>query len=111
MLNNIDLSREVAKEEYKRLKGDADLKLAALQRQAKILGIPVMVVFEGWSTSGKGTLINELILPLDPRGFSVYSARGPTRRRHSIRFCGGSGSGRRLVGGLPSSTGAGTAGL
>jgi len=67
MLKNIDLSREVAKAEYKRLKGDADLKLAALQRQVKALGIPVVIVFEGWSAAGKGTLINELILA-DRRG-------------------------------------------
>ncbi len=78
MLKNIDLTREVSKAEYKRLKGDADLKLAALQRQSKALGIPIIVVFEGWSAAGKGTLINEMILPLDPRGFSVYSARVPT---------------------------------
>ena len=49
MLTNVDLSREVAKVEYKRLKGDADLKLAGLQRQVKALGIPVIIVFEGWS--------------------------------------------------------------
>ena len=78
MLKNIDLTREVAKPEYKRLKAEADLKLAALQRQSKALGIPIIVVFEGWSAAGKGTLINEMILPLDPRGFSVYSTRDPT---------------------------------
>ena len=78
MLKNINLTREVSKADYKRLKGEADLKLAALQRQAKALGIPIIVVVEGWSAAGKGTLINEMILPLDPRGFSVYSARGPT---------------------------------
>src|SRR5271165_6593043 len=78
MLKNIDLSREVAKEEYKRLKDDADMKLGCLQRQVKALDIPVIVVFEGWSAAGKGTLINEMILPLDPRGFSVYSTRDPT---------------------------------
>ena len=78
MLKNIDLTREVPKPEYKRLKAEADLKLAALQRQAKALGIPSIVVFEGWSAAGKGTLINEMILPLDPRGFSVYSTRDPT---------------------------------
>ncbi len=78
MLKNIDLTREVPKAEYKRLKADADLKLAALQRQSKALGIPIIVVFEGWSAAGKGTLINEMILPLDPRGFSVYSTRDPT---------------------------------
>jgi AMP-polyphosphate phosphotransferase len=79
MLKNIDLTREVPKAEYKRLKAEADLKLAALQRQSKALGIPIIVVFEGWSAAGKGTLINEMILPLDPRGFSVYSARDPTK--------------------------------
>src|SRR6202521_3503717 len=78
MLKNIDLTREVPKPEYKRLKAEADLKLAALQRQSKALGIPIIVVFEGWSAAGKGTLINEMILPLDPRGFSVYSTRDPT---------------------------------
>jgi hypothetical protein len=89
MLKNIDLSREVAKEEYKKRKGDADLKLADLQRQAKILGIPVIVVFEG----------SPSIAPVGRRW-----------RRRSIRYCGGSGSGLRLVGGSPSSTGAGIAG-
>src|SRR5246127_5390723 len=86
MLKNVDLSREVAKAEYKRLKGDADLKLAELQRQVKALGIPVIIVFEGWSASGKGTLINEMILPLDPRGFTVYSARGPTEEEAFYPF-------------------------
>jgi polyphosphate:AMP phosphotransferase len=86
MLKNIDLSREVAKEEYKRLKDDADMKLGCLQRQAKALGIPVIVVFEGWSAAGKGTLINELILPLDPRGFTVHSARGPTQEEAFYPF-------------------------
>ena len=110
MLKNIDLSREVAKADYKRLKGDADLKLAALQRQVKALGIPVIVVFEGWSAAGKGTLINELILPLDPRGFTVHSATRPTEEQAFYRSCGGSGSGRRPAGGWPSSTGVGIAG-
>src|SRR6267154_4020244 len=86
MLKNIDLSQEVAKAQYKRLKGDADLKLASLQRQVKALGIPVIVVFEGWSAAGKGTLINQLILPLDPRGFTVHSASGPTEEEEFYPF-------------------------
>jgi AMP-polyphosphate phosphotransferase len=86
MLKNIDLTREVPKAEYKGLKAETDLKLAALQRQAKALGIPIIVVFEGWSAAGKGTLVNELILPLDPRGFSVYSTRGPTEEEAFYPF-------------------------
>jgi AMP-polyphosphate phosphotransferase len=86
MLKNIDLTREVPKAEYKQLKAEADLKLAALQRQSKALDVPVIVVFEGWSAAGKGTLINEMILPLDPRGFSVYSARDPTEEEAFYPF-------------------------
>jgi|ERR1700752_911171 AMP-polyphosphate phosphotransferase len=86
MLKNVDLSREVAKAEYKPLKADADLKLAGLQRQVKALGIPVIILFEGWSASGKGTLINQLILPLDPRGFTVYSSSGPTEEERFYPF-------------------------
>jgi AMP-polyphosphate phosphotransferase len=86
MLKNVDLSREIAKADYKQLKSDADLKLAELQRRVKGLGVPVIIVFEGWSASGKGTLINQLILPLDPRGFSVYSASGPTEEEKFYPF-------------------------
>jgi polyphosphate kinase 2 (PPK2 family) len=86
MLKNVDLTREVAKADYKRLKGDLDLKLADLQRQVKALGLPVIIVFEGWSASGKGTLINQLILPLDPRGFTVYSASGPMEEEKFYPF-------------------------
>ncbi|MFI5381235.1 MAG: phosphate--AMP phosphotransferase [Tepidisphaerales bacterium] len=78
MLENIDLSKKLDKTEYRKLKSEAELKLSALQRQAKELGIPVIIVFEGWDAAGKGTLINELILPLDPRGFKVHSTLAPT---------------------------------
>jgi len=78
MLENIDLSRCVAKDEYKKRKQELELKLAELQRKAKDLKIPIMIVFEGWDAAGKGTLINHLILPLDPRGFNVYSTLPPS---------------------------------
>jgi len=77
MLKNIDLSRKVKKTEYKEAKDALELRLAALQRRVKELGIPVIIAFEGWGAAGKGTLINELILPLDPRGFKVHSALSP----------------------------------
>jgi len=77
MLENIDLSRRIPKAEYKEAKDAAGLRLAALQRRVTELGIPVIIVFEGWSAAGKGTLINNLILPLDPRGFTVHSTLPP----------------------------------
>ena len=77
MLANIDLSREVTKAAYRKARPDLELKLAELQRRARELGIPVLIVFEGWGASGKGTLINEVLAPLDPRGVSVISSLAP----------------------------------
>ncbi len=35
--------------------------------------IPIIVMFEGWSGAGKGTLIGKLINRMDPRGYNVFS--------------------------------------
>lgn len=78
MLEEINLSKKLDKKEYKLQKPALEARLAALQRECRRLQIPVMVVFEGWGASGKGTLINNLILPLDPRGFSVYTIKSAT---------------------------------
>ncbi|MBF0230869.1 MAG: polyphosphate:AMP phosphotransferase [Desulfamplus sp.] len=79
MLENIDLSRKVSKEEYKSVKEVLEPKLAELQRCIKKMEIPLIIVFEGWDAAGKGGLINELILPLDPRNFRVYSTQPPNQ--------------------------------
>lgn len=73
MLKNIDLNKDIDKEIYKEHMELYVRKLASLQRELIELNIPVIIVFEGWGASGKGTFINELILPLDPRGFNVYT--------------------------------------
>jgi len=79
MLENIDLSRKVPKAGYKQAKDDVDLNLSVLDRGAREAGFPVIIIFEGWDAAGKGTLINELILPLDPRGFAVRSTLAPNQ--------------------------------
>lgn len=78
MLEEIDLNKKISKDEYNNLIDDLELKISNLQRQAKALKIPIMIVFEGFGASGKGTLINQLIHSLDPRGFSVYTTNKPT---------------------------------
>lgn len=54
-------------------------EIAFLQRRCRELGIPVLMVFEGLSASGKGTLINRVIQPMDPRGFKVTCIAKPSR--------------------------------
>jgi AMP-polyphosphate phosphotransferase len=77
MLDSVDLSQKIEKEKYKKKISDLKIKLGILQREAKNLEIPTIVVFEGWDAAGKGTIINNLILALDPRGFKVYSLTKP----------------------------------
>lgn len=52
-------------------------RLSELQREIQSAGIPVIIVFEGWSASGKGLMISHLLKSLDPRGFKVYAMTEP----------------------------------
>lgn len=53
-------------------------ELAALQQPIKQAGLPVLLIFEGWSASGKGSIISKVISALDPRGYQVWSYADPT---------------------------------
>ncbi len=73
MLGKIDLNKSMDKKEYQSQIKELHSKLNLLQQKIRELEIPVCIVFEGWSASGKGTLINKILYPLDPRYFNVYS--------------------------------------
>jgi len=77
MLDQIDLSKSLEKDEYKAIMPDLEQRLGLLQREARELNLPVIIVFEGWDAAGKGTMINRLIQTLDPRGFVVYPINAP----------------------------------
>ncbi len=51
--------------------------LGRLQRAARVANVPLIVVFEGWEASGKGTAINALLMALDPRGCLVRTIQAP----------------------------------
>ncbi len=86
MLEKVDLNRKMGKKEYKEWMDDLQPKLSYLQRACKEQKIPVMIVFEGFGAAGKGTLINKIIEPLDPRGFSVYATAVETKEEKMHPF-------------------------
>jgi polyphosphate:AMP phosphotransferase len=86
MLADIDLSKKVPKHEFKTARKAFDTQLPVLQREARQRQTPILIVFEGWDAAGKGTLINELILNLDPRGFNVFNCRPPTEEERFHPF-------------------------
>ena len=57
MLDQIDLTKKMEKEEYKTRMENMMPRLSRLQRECKELGIPVMIVFEGFGAAGKGVQI------------------------------------------------------
>ena len=84
MLEKVDLSKTMDKKKMKAVLDEESAKLSILQRACRTAGIPVMIVFEGLGAAGKGTQINRLIQPMDPRGFVVYSVdkEGEEEKRH-----------------------------
>ncbi len=68
-----ELPEKPNKEEIKdRLRQRRD-ELFAKQMIIKDKKIPVLIVIEGWGTSGKGTLISNIIKNIDPRFFKVFN--------------------------------------
>lgn len=53
-------------------------KLAMQQMQVKNMKLPVLVLVEGWGTSGKGSCIGKIIKDIDPRFFKVASMEEPS---------------------------------
>ena len=48
-------------------------RLLAQQQKLRDAKLPVVVLIEGWSAAGKGSLIKELISEIDPRFYNVVS--------------------------------------
>ncbi len=79
MLEKIDLTKKMEKAEYKAKMEVLKPQLGKLQRQCRELGIPIMIVMEGFDAAGKGVQIGKLIQSLDPRGFEVFPIKEETR--------------------------------
>src|SRR5258706_13844888 len=77
MLEHIDLTQVVPKEEYKRRLPELQERLYALQGAVFRARVPVAIVFEGWAAAGKASTLNVLAERLDPRGFRVVPVTPP----------------------------------
>lgn len=54
---------------------DLAKELEELQREINEKNIPVLILFEGWESIGKGKIIAEVVKELDPRTFRVQNFR------------------------------------
>ena len=72
MLEQVDLSSRMPKEEYKPLHDDLIAKLVVLQQEARSRGVGVVALFEGWNGAGKGSRIGDLVYELDARATHMH---------------------------------------
>ena len=86
MLEKVDLSKKLSKEEYKEKMSQLETKIGQLQRECKALKIPIMIVFEGFGAAGKGLQIGKLIQSMDPRGFRVFPIKNETEEERMHPF-------------------------
>lgn len=84
MLEKVALNQKMEKKTFSDTMDELSPRLALLQRQCKAEKIPISIVFEGFDAAGKGNLINQLIGPMDPRGFEVHTTKVETleEKRH-----------------------------
>ena len=61
-------------------------KLSVLQMRIKEHGLPVLVLFEGWGTAGKGSVLGKVIKNIDPRFFKVATMDEPIEEERRKPF-------------------------
>ena len=71
MLANTDLQVSLDNKEYTQALKELGTTLSNLQQLLRGKEVPVIIVFEGWGASGKGTSIARLVNALDPRYFDI----------------------------------------
>jgi polyphosphate kinase 2 (PPK2 family) len=79
MLEKVDLTKSLTKDEYKERLDELQTRLFTAHRWCHQARIGSIVLFEGWDAAGKGTSISRLTERMDPRGFTVHPISAPER--------------------------------
>ncbi len=79
MLENVDLTLALDKEEYEQELRELQTTLRSRQIELAERKRPIIIVYEGWDAAGKGGNIKRLTERLDPRFFTVYGIGKPTQ--------------------------------
>jgi len=77
MLDQLDLTLKLDKEEYDRELDTLQAELHHLAFQVYQKKFPVVIVFEGMDAAGKGGAIKRLTVNMDPRGYVVWPIAAP----------------------------------
>jgi AMP-polyphosphate phosphotransferase len=85
-LDELDLSKQVSKSDYREQLQELQLELLRYQRYLLESGRSAILVFEGPDAAGKGGVIKRISEKLDPRLVRVYSIVKPSSEEYSHHY-------------------------
>ena len=77
MLETVDLTQKLEKDEYQEQLLGLQLEMRELARWLYFEKRSMVLVFEGWDAAGKGGSVRRLTEKVDPRGFEVVPIAAP----------------------------------
>jgi polyphosphate:AMP phosphotransferase len=86
VLDAVDLTRSVSKDDYEHEAEKLQKKLARLTWAAYRARRSTALVFEGWDAAGKGGAIRRLVDPIDPRLVRVIPIAAPTDEERAQHY-------------------------
>jgi len=110
MLNTVDLSLSLTKDEYQRDQVKYQVALHLLGYQVYVQQRPVIILFEGWDAAGKGGAIKRVTKSWTRVATSSTRSQPPRGKTLPATTCTASGGDCPKPARSPSSTAAGMAG-
>ena len=86
VLDAMDMTQTMSKDEYGLALKKARAELALLSHQARERGISTLLVFEGWDAAGTGGAIRRLTAGLDARNYQVIPFAAPTDEERAQHY-------------------------
>ena len=86
ILDRVDLSQSLTREEYEEKLEKCQARLNRLAWAAYEIKIASVIVFEGWDAAGKGSCIRRVTAAIDPRLFRVVPIAAPTDEERAHHY-------------------------
>lgn len=85
-LRSVKMRKAMTDAAYTKAFHKAQIRLHALQQQAREAGVSTVVVFEGWDAAGKGGAIRRLTYALNARDYRVVPIGAPTDEERAHHY-------------------------
>lgn len=87
MLETVKLEERLKKGKWKALLDESlGNALGQVQRDARNVGLPVIILFEGWRHSRRSEIVGKMMQFMDARGFRVFSSAQLDRQSRELPF-------------------------